>query len=80
MTLPRAILIFLHHTDVDDRLDQRHFVAHTAPRRIGNAGAIDQIPLESVQSWQEKASDALGLDGKKTLSYTPFHHRTTFFY
>jgi hypothetical protein len=65
------MLIFLHHTDVDDRLDQRNGVAHTAPKRLGNAGAMDQIPLASVQSWQEKASDALGLDGKKTLSSTP---------
>jgi hypothetical protein len=34
-------------------------VAHIDPKRTGNAGAIDEIPHDSDQAWQAKASDAL---------------------
>ena len=44
---------------VGDRLDQYNVVAHIDPKRTGNAGAIDEIPPDSGQSWQAKASDAL---------------------
>jgi hypothetical protein len=52
-------LIFQHHIAVGDCLDQHNVVAHTDPKRIGNAGVIDEIQCESDQSWQAKASDAL---------------------
>jgi hypothetical protein len=64
-------LISRRHIAGGDRLDQHNIVAHTDPKRTGNVGAIDEIPHDSDQSWQEKASDALGLDGKKTPFYTP---------
>src|SRR5438093_2384246 len=58
-------VIFLHHTDVDDRLDQHNFVAHTDPRRIGNAGAMDQIPLGQPSHGKKKLRMLLDLMVRK---------------
>jgi hypothetical protein len=52
-------LTSLRHIVVGDCLDQHNIVAHIDPKRTGNAGAIDEIPHDSDQSWQAKASDAL---------------------
>jgi hypothetical protein len=60
-----------HHIVVGDRLDHHNVDAHIDPKRSGNAGAIAEIPHDSDQSWQAKASDALGLDGRKTPFYPP---------
>jgi hypothetical protein len=54
LTLP-----FLRHIGVGDCLDQHNIIAHIDPKRTGNAGAIDEIPHDSDQSWQAKASAAL---------------------
>ena len=65
------MLLSLRPIAVGAHLDQHNVVSHTDPKRTGNAGAIDEIPHNLDQSWQAKASDALGLDGRKTPSYPP---------
>jgi hypothetical protein len=52
-------LTSLRHIVVGDCLDQHNIVAHIDPKRTGNAGAIDEMPHDSDQSWQANASDAL---------------------
>jgi hypothetical protein len=56
---------------VGDRLDQHNVVAPTDPQHIEHARAIDEMPDASESSWQAKALDTLGRDGRKTPSSPP---------
>ena len=48
-----------HQSNDVERYSRYNVVAHIDPKCTGNAGAIDEMPHDSDQSWQAKAADAL---------------------